>query len=155
MVRTSETEWKLSLQRPFLSCFTARENELYIFRQYTYIVFILQCQKPQTTGKLSKNNRNERRSNKLWMASLSQWRINTLILQSLHLLCTYSIPIHLYFIHSSCILITFNAPPIMDFFLMFSGRHTSKQYKQSAVVLINVVFRASKYKRTKWIIWNL
>jgi hypothetical protein len=33
--------------RVFLTCFAASGNELYIFRQYTYIVFIVVCQKPQ------------------------------------------------------------------------------------------------------------
>ena len=31
----------------FLTCFTANGNELNIFRQYTYIVSIVVCQKPQ------------------------------------------------------------------------------------------------------------
>jgi hypothetical protein len=36
---------KANLWRAFLSYFTASANEFYIFRQWTYIVFILQCQK--------------------------------------------------------------------------------------------------------------
>jgi len=38
---------KASLWRAFQSCFAASANEFYIFWQCTYIVFILQCQKPQ------------------------------------------------------------------------------------------------------------
>ena len=33
--------------RVFLTCLAASGNELYIFPQYTYIVFIVVCQKPQ------------------------------------------------------------------------------------------------------------
>ena len=46
-------------RKAFLSCFTASEKEFYIFQQCTYIVFSLQCQKAQTTDKMSKNSRNK------------------------------------------------------------------------------------------------
>ena len=50
-------------RKAFLSCFTVSEKEFYIFQQCTYIVFSLQCQKAQTTDKMSKNSRNKHCSN--------------------------------------------------------------------------------------------
>jgi hypothetical protein len=53
-----------SLWRAFLSCFAASANELYISRQCTPIVYILQWQKPKTNAKLSKESRSKSRSNR-------------------------------------------------------------------------------------------
>ena len=44
-VRALETGRRASLRRAFHACFAASTNELYILRQCTYFVFILQCQK--------------------------------------------------------------------------------------------------------------
>jgi hypothetical protein len=50
-VRALETGRKSILCWAFLPCFEARANELYIFRQCTYIVFIMQCKKsPRRLG---------------------------------------------------------------------------------------------------------
>ena len=47
----------------FLACFAASVNQFYIYRQCTYIVFILQCQNvKKTTTKVSEKSRNMRRS---------------------------------------------------------------------------------------------
>jgi len=46
-VRALETGRKSILCWAFLPCFEASANELYIFRQRTYIVFIMQCKKAQ------------------------------------------------------------------------------------------------------------
>jgi hypothetical protein len=49
-VRALETGRKSILCWAFLPCFEASANELYIFRQCTYIVFIMQCKKkPKAT----------------------------------------------------------------------------------------------------------
>ena len=61
-VRALAASRKISLWRAFLSCFAAIANVFYIFRQCTYIVYILQCQSPKTTAKLSNKLTNKRRS---------------------------------------------------------------------------------------------
>ena len=54
----------MSIWQTFGASFAASENKFYIYRQYTYIVFILQCTKNRKrTIKLPENSRKKRRSN--------------------------------------------------------------------------------------------
>ena len=49
-----KTDRKARIQRAFLACFAESANGFYIFRQCTYIVFIIQCQKAQNNSKMNK-----------------------------------------------------------------------------------------------------
>ena len=54
MLRDLVTNAKSYTVSSFLTCFTANGNELYIFRQYTYIVSIVVCRKPQRNSNCHK-----------------------------------------------------------------------------------------------------
>ena len=44
-VQAFETGRKANIWRALLPCFVVSANKFYIFRQFTYFVFILHCQK--------------------------------------------------------------------------------------------------------------